>query len=353
MIFDNYCEGSVVGPVEESKYPLGLEGALMHVYENECNYNAMMKAVGISELRYFKETGDDLFLCEASAVGGFLTKVKEFFKKVLEKIKAMFKKLWMVISAAVGNDKEFVKKYEKQLLRVNLTDFEFEGYTFEGLKDIKCALDKAIAKTNVETYLDKMGYSGKNSSMDTLNIGIKDADELEDKKEELRAYLADDSGIKSASSKLTEAELREEYHDYIFGDKETLDNINMRDQLEYIKNAKTNVESLQAAQNKAEQVINKTIKAIDKAISDMTKTVAGKSDDEIKNENEKIKQLNYSIDLAKSVLNDYTIMSGIDIDGVKSRNRQAKAICIKAINYKPKNESATLVDDVFAGVEII
>ena len=42
----------------------------MHVYENECNYNAIMKAAGISELKYYKETGGDLFVQEAGAAGG-------------------------------------------------------------------------------------------------------------------------------------------------------------------------------------------------------------------------------------------------------------------------------------------
>ena len=60
MIFntDNYYDG----PVAPSPYPVGIEGALMHVYENECNYNALMKAVGISELKYYQETGKNLKL---------------------------------------------------------------------------------------------------------------------------------------------------------------------------------------------------------------------------------------------------------------------------------------------------
>ena len=40
--------------IQECKYDLGIEGAYMHMYENQCNFNAMMKAVGLSELSYYK-----------------------------------------------------------------------------------------------------------------------------------------------------------------------------------------------------------------------------------------------------------------------------------------------------------
>ena len=85
MLFDtNISESAIdIADVEPSKYEANLEGALMCVYENECNYNALMKATGLSELKYYKETAGDLFLNEAGAFGGFLSKAKEFFKKVL------------------------------------------------------------------------------------------------------------------------------------------------------------------------------------------------------------------------------------------------------------------------------
>ena len=52
----------------------------MHVYENECNYNAIVKSVGISELKYYQETGKDLFVNEAGAFKKFGSKVTAFFK---------------------------------------------------------------------------------------------------------------------------------------------------------------------------------------------------------------------------------------------------------------------------------
>ena len=105
MIFDsNMSAASATNwdAVQESPYALGIEGGLMHVYENECNYNAIMKAAGISELKYYKENGGDLFVQEAGAAGGLIQKFIAFFKKVIEKIKQIFKKFVMTISSAVS-----------------------------------------------------------------------------------------------------------------------------------------------------------------------------------------------------------------------------------------------------------
>ena len=91
MIFDTeYANESAnlysLDGIQESKYDLGLNGALMHVWENECNYNALMRVVGISELKYYNETGHSLFLNEAGAFKNFIDRAIEFFKKIIEKI---------------------------------------------------------------------------------------------------------------------------------------------------------------------------------------------------------------------------------------------------------------------------
>ena len=43
----------------------------------------------------------------------------------------MVKKFFMFISSKVSKDKDFVKKYSKDLYRVDMTDFEFNGYVFK------------------------------------------------------------------------------------------------------------------------------------------------------------------------------------------------------------------------------
>ena len=173
MIFDSTLNESCVATdwdaIQESKYDLGIEGAYMHMYENQCNFNAMMKAVGLSELAYYRENEQSLFVNEAGAVGGFIGKAKEFFKKVLEKIKGIIKKFIMLIQSYTSDDKKFVKKYEKDLLRVDTTDFEFNGYDFNksdfmskddvaAVIHVDSCMDDEIKTLNNVTFLDT-GYT--------------------------------------------------------------------------------------------------------------------------------------------------------------------------------------------------
>ena len=74
---------------------------------------------------------------------------------------------------------------------------------------------------------------------------------------------------------------------------------------------------------------------------------------------EKMNQnLNNTVTEMKAESNYKTIYFGMLVQAVKDRNRQAKAICVKAIGYN-KKESANYgyygessVDDLFAGVTI-
>lgn len=362
MIFNtdnNYYDG----PVAPSPYPVGLEGALMHVYENECNYNALMKAVGISELKYYQETGRDLFVHEAGALSGFIEKAKAFFKKVIEKIKQIFHKFAAVINQYTLSDKEFIKKYSKELYRKNLSDFDFDGYTF---KDLNTAITKSLAIPKQAEFSegDRQTYMDKNNTNDT-----KTSDQIDDEIESGRGILLDKLG--GTSGKYDESEFREELHELLYGgDKETLDKINIRDWLNYISDTKDQIKKVEKQQKELVKSVDDFIKELDKWETEVNKKDAVFGDslkqkgavrdtpisDPRKDKVTKI--INYEISLYKALSNTYTIAFGMITQAVKDRNRQAKAICVKAIGYN-KKESANYgyygessVDDLFAGVTI-
>lgn len=54
------------------------------------DYNAIIEAAKISELRYYKDTGKDLFIVNELAYKNFLDKIIEFFKMMQKKIKRNF-----------------------------------------------------------------------------------------------------------------------------------------------------------------------------------------------------------------------------------------------------------------------
>jgi hypothetical protein len=353
MIFNqNTTPVDGLSNIQESQYELGLEGALMHVYENECNYNAIIKSVGLSELRYYQETGKDLFVHEAGAFNGYVEKVKKFFQSVIEKIKAIFKKFAATMAKYTMSDKDFVKKYKDQALRnvANAKDFKVSAYTFEKLDDFVKSICSAT------TFYDRE-LSNINDATGTANKDVKtsnySSDDISAEKDKLRGKIV--AGTDSGSP-LDSAEFREELKKVCYGndgDKEDveIDTTFLRTQFEYIENTKNDIKAANDAQKKLTDAISKIIKGLDALPAKYAK-IAGATDEK---KAQQIKYVDNRVDIVRAASNDYTAAFGAAVGALKARNRQAKAIAVKALSYKAKNEatySESSVDDIFASVVI-
>lgn len=362
MIFDtNYSGSAGLSSVKESPYDLGITGALMHIYENECNWNAIMKSVGISELRYYKETGEDLFVNEAGAFGGFIDKIKAFFKKVIEKIKAIFKKFCAIFNQYTMSDKDFVKKYGTELIRKDLTDFEFEGYTFKDLQNF--TENVANNSAYIASFCEALSSTFNGSNKFTTTINIKDlgdldiskitSDEKDNCKERIRGLITGEN------KQLDSSDLKDLIQEKCYGgdSKETLDKINMREVLNCISETKNDIKEVEKVQKKIVKSIENAIKVFDKLSMEITKYHGtspkdNKTGDQVDAE---IRAVNLVSDLSKEASNTVTLCFGGIVQAVKDRNRQCKAICVKALSYKHESAfvSESYSDDIFAGVHII
>ena len=333
MIFNEMNNSVSYEAVQESPHELGIGGALMHVYENECNYNALMRAAALSEMKYYNQTGGDLFVQEAGAFSGFIQKAKDFFKKVIEKIKSIAKKFVATIGQFTMKDKDFVKKYSNDLVRRNLSGMKFNGYAFPS-------------------------WEGSTSTAGA-DSGVK-ADGSDDQ-DALNDIIENNRGNIVGGSAMTESEYRNTLKEKFYGDKEDL-KVNIRAVLNII----TETNSLIKAAEKKEKDIIKGIDDIIKKLETASKTLdknitAGikdksMSDSEIHGKDAAIKGINNKISVWKALSNDLTVYFGAYTKALADKNRQAKAICVKALSYKAKNESATFeggYNDIFAGVEIL
>ena len=328
MIFNEMSSSASLEAVQESPYELGIGGALMHVYENECNYNAIMKAAALSEMKYYNETGGDLFVQEAGALRGLAERIKSYFKKVIEKIKSIAKKFMAMIHQFTMKDKDFVKKYQKDLLTRDLKDFEYDGYKFP-LKEGKIA---ASLRTDVKNDTDD--------------------DDINDMIEKNRG------GILGGSS-MTESEFRDELKEYLYGDKESFP-VSIRTELNIISSTNDLIKKAEKEQKTAEKAIEDIIKDITKKSDEISKTIDYKEDETIsKNKTYKIARLDKVAKIYRAYANDITVYYGAFTKALKDRRAQAKAICVKALSYK--HEAATLESSydyndgysIFAGVEIV
>ena len=391
MIFNESYTSSAadMSGIKESPYALGLEGALMHVYENECNYNALMKSVGIAEARYAVENGGELFVQEAGAFGGFLSKAKDFFMKVIEKIKQIFKKFVALMDRFVLDDKSFVKKYGDQILRRDLTDFEVKNcYNFKDLDGFLGTIGSTADKTTSEVvkYFENMkatlrirkssevdwaNSSGFNSKYaprtrkldddgnyveghDIKNDPFKDADAVNDEIEKRRGEAIDRKG-----KSYDEKEFSDEVTEICYGDgKDTIEfsTTDLRTILDKIKSASKDISNAEKCKNAIVNAIENVIKETDNYIKELNKArpasqVPNGKEAQLAYDNDTIKLANQNITILKGVSNAYTIAYGIAIKALKDRNRQNKAVCVKALSYKHE-ATAYGGDDLFANVSI-
>lgn len=116
---------------------------------------------------------DDSIEILQEGFGDFLNRASEYFKKMVEKIKAFFKRVFTVISSYIGDFKSFIKNNKDTLIQLN-PDFEIKGF--------KYTIDAVNASSN---YLDDI--------LDEFNRDITNLDSLKTSeiKERSEEYLSD------------------------------------------------------------------------------------------------------------------------------------------------------------------
>ena len=345
VITENYLENI---DVQESAYEPGFEGALQNIIDEEVNYSKLMEAVAIAELSHFEQNGREL-VYEGANLSGFFSKVREFFKNMYEKIKGLFKKFIGFLDSLIMSDKAFVNKYRTTIIGADTTDFEYKGYIFK-IKDfdLESYLDSVRTKhdmnMNIKASTITAGGSGP------YDQGAKNWKEnKEDTIEEMRGVMAGESGKKYDEG---------EFHTAIFEklrdgkDKpEIINTVNPSAELNTISSFKEN-------KTKAE----KDFKALEKGINEILKQLTA-DEKEISNAIKSSK--NEAMDTARSAAIRYISArseaekvrlslgqkaQGLVMSAMKQEYRQAKAICVKLINYKPKNESVDLIGGAFGDI---
>ena len=96
---EDVINGMISDPVEEFA---------MIMYESEYNYNQIMEAIGMAELRE-AAMGRDLVL-EAVDIKGFFAKIKDFFKNIFERLSEIVRNAIAKLNFQAKSDKKFVEE---------------------------------------------------------------------------------------------------------------------------------------------------------------------------------------------------------------------------------------------------
>ena len=327
--------------VIECAHEPGLEGAYHIVAESEANYNTIMQAVGVAELAVFESTGAEM-IYEAGDVKGFFGKMKEFFMNLWEKIKGLFKKFFAMFDSYTKNDKDFIAKYKKDITAAtNLKGFKYKGYNFT-----LDAVDVQRSANKIQSLLPNSTPNNKSG----LEEFIKKFEDRVELVEKMRGAAIGESSLEASEF------AKELFKALRSGEdtKEEIDNISASEQLLAISE---NSALKKAAQNQykvLEKEVKEAINTLEKSEKELLKDIPGKGDKEgAELRALQIKAANTHIANLRDKLNILQIVNGAKLSAIKDCNRQAKAICVALINYRPKNESTSVFESGFlAGVTL-
>ena len=330
--------------VKPSMYEDFTEGAMVAVAESETNYTRLMMGIGITEAVAYSETGEPMVYTE-SFIGDVVDKIKAFFKKLWDKIKALFKRFVLMF------DQYF--KSKSRILKSSTKDMTFSGYPFFKSKGVKAgsAVDSKIENADavVKTIEDKIGKYDLNTTEDAL-------DKLSEKREEtvdqFRGSLVEQNSVDAS-------DFHDELFEYFHGatSKETLSDsdaeMNLSNCIIVLEKSKDTIKSAQKVVDKIGKWIDDAVKTIEneaksateKNISDMS----GSDDEKSKAKTLQGRIVNTHIALFRDCGGVLTQYAGAVLTALKDMNRQARAICAKAIVKSGKINEESAGSEYFGG----
>ena len=318
MIYGNsILEGAGVildeSTYDECVYEAGIEGAMNIVAESEYNWQKLMEATGIDELQYFVENGTEM-VYEASGTG-FFAKAKDFFKKVWEKVKGLFRKFFGMFDAMVKDDAAFLSKYKNKLAKVDIpSDFKIKGYNFTIDKKAKIVdtNDSAIATIVTTITADKDG-----------KLAEYDSDDIN---EQIRGIVLGDN-----NGKYTDKEFSTTLFENLRNgesDKEDIENITVGQIISALGSTKQLRKEAENNFKKIKKTIEDSIKTCEQAEK---KALNGTDDTDTKSLN--ISKEHRKIEVYRMLLNADQVANGATLTAIKQYGQQWKMTAAKLLKY--------------------
>ena len=366
-IFTSNTYGTAIDIYSPAEQELQVEGVHINFYEagmvavSECEsvYNKAMKEIGIGELHYMEENGHEV-IYEAVDFAAVKEKIKNFFKKLIDKVKSILHAFITKLSSWTSQDKEFVKKYEKEFSRKwndIKDDFEFKGYTFTLGKDFaEGALTAPTNFDNIPTFKAKSTHitvdlSGTNvtpkdesTTGNDINSDITSLRESRDDiEEEMRAAVLKAFGSACSCSKTPTNTTKMDAKEYSTALFEMFRNgESSKENVEKSKLSVSNILEDLRTSDTTKKLAEKSTKAVLKTIEDCikglekTQTAAGKED--VGKDDKKIELRNATVSALVEVTSfvrtnrEYIVQANAAyIQALADRSRQNKAIMTKVI----------------------
>lgn len=372
------------------------EASVMAIAESEVFYNRAMKEIGIAEACYLAENGREM-IYEAVDIKAVGEKLKNFFKKLIDKVRAIFHAFVAKISSWGSDDKKFVTKYEKEFARKwndVKDDFEFKGYKFSiNLTNSKDQL--TITSPSLDALMEKFN-SLDNATKEFIANAIKNitpsdiadivrssgaadptffkkaVEVLRDDREAIQDHLRSvaytsfaASYSKDGKTYTNDSEMDDkDFSQNMFelfrsgeSDKESIEkkDIMIADIITQLRNSKTFTNAAKKSCEAVTKDIQKVINFIDKSVTSISKITPAKNEEKAVDFRSACMGLLSSVNeiIMRPLKEDFVKAQGILLQALADMSRQNKAIMVKVIagGKKMKNESYDYTNESYSGSE--
>lgn len=356
------------------------ECGLQAIIDFNENYNMIEKALMGNELVYMEQTGKEYEYSDV-VTEGFLESIKNFLKKVWEKIKALFKNFIMKLDSYMKNDKEFVNKYKKEIYSgKDLSDFKFKGYVFTindgavkaalvrcedaGYEDSKKGIGSDGMRGSGSTtaslrglagdneYTGKVGNAGGNAGASASgNETFEQADRnFEDNADTARGAIVKALNPNyNAGGKLDQSEFKKALFEALRNgesEKEELDKIEPTVYAGELVSSKDAKKTVRDQYRESEKIIKNMEKFANNIIKDKSKDAIPQTGDDSDAKHkrainaDKVRGANFYLKWVHFGSASLTAVNAAVVQALNDRSRQYKACLVKIAAYKPKSENA-------------
>ena len=337
-----------------------MELSLQNVLESEMNWNATMQAIYLDELAYKAHTGEEKLYSVNEAAGVFES-IKNFFKKLWDKIKALFERFVAMFNSFAKSDSAFVNKYSKTLRKLTFKDFRCDVYEFTHLKDnISTIVDSDKFNTSIQKSINTtsnigydivegiLGNKDIKNDLGTLTDNDKDAIDLFCKALEKNKALDYFRGLTlgDATKPISSENYSNRLFKYFRSGKQEPKETKITNVSDYLKQIENTADDKSTAKDNYD-TFKDAIENIIDSLDTLDDAIADKETNDVNTL--QLRLVTRITNYLRSGLNIAEIWNGAQLKAIKDRNRQAKSVCVKALANGRKNEISTKYEssDIF------
>lgn len=287
------------------EYETMAEASAIILGEQEANWTRFMQGVGLSELSSVMEGVEVIY--EGARLQSFIKKAKAFFQMAINKLAEITKAFVAKVMQFVAPNTTFLKKYESELNKAG--SVKFKGYQFS----------KTLNTTPVYRNKTITSVSPENTAR---FIETKDLYSREEAEKEFGVDAGDSSFAERVEKKL-------------FGGEKAEHDFKVSEQIDILKNTKKLKDDAKKSYTAAAKSIKEIIKKLEKAEKEAANKAA-KDKTDVSEANKNDQAYNILISYWKAYASCATTYHSAYMRALGARNRQAKAICTKALTSAMK-----------------